>query len=154
MSQDKPKDIAKLLFSRTRNVLGLTKRIDQDSPSLTTATVTLVTLVVLHSFPLLYQTMTKKGNEFLNKVLKEYENLLKRKFLGVRTALVRTAVPLTEEEQGALNEKLALIFGQYLRLKIKVEPGLLGGLVIKVGDKIIDRSLLGKLESLGEYLEG
>jgi ATP synthase F1 delta subunit len=68
------------------------------------------------------------------------------------TARVSSAVPLTKEEQAALREKLEARFSQDLNLRFEVEPSLLGGVVVRVGDKVMDGSVKGKLEALKQTL--
>jgi ATP synthase F1 delta subunit len=64
------------------------------------------------------------------------------------TVKVSSAVPLTREEQAALHKKLEARFSQDLEFRFEVEPSLLGGVVVRVGDKVIDGSVKGKLEAL------
>lgn len=68
------------------------------------------------------------------------------------TARVSSAVPLTKEDQAALREKLEARFSQDLNLRFEVEPSLLGGVVVRVGDKVMDGSVKGKLEALKQTL--
>jgi ATP synthase F1 delta subunit len=68
------------------------------------------------------------------------------------TVKVSSAVPLTKEEQAALRKRLHARFSQDLSLSFEVEPSILGGVVVKVGDKIIDGSVKGRLEALKQTL--
>ncbi|MES4787715.1 MAG: F0F1 ATP synthase subunit delta, partial [Nitrospiraceae bacterium] len=61
---------------------------------------------------------------------------------------------LTDDEQRALESKLRAKFGRDLTFEYRVEPSLLGGVVAKVGDKIIDGSLAAKLNAMQEMLLG
>jgi len=65
---------------------------------------------------------------------------------------VSTAVPLNKEEQAALRERLQARFSEELDLRFEVEPSILGGVIARVGDKIIDGSVKGKLEALKQTL--
>ena len=96
--------------------------------------------------------INKKNSKFFEEILNEYERILRRRHLGENVALVKTAAQLTLEEEENLNEELKAIFGHYLRLEIKVDPELIGGIVVKVGEKTIDRSVLGKLKKLEEHI--
>jgi F-type H+-transporting ATPase subunit b len=58
-------------------------------------------------------------------------------------AEVLSAVPLTPEEQSRVRSELALSAANF-----KVDPKLLGGLRVRVGDKVVDGSVAGQLESL------
>ena len=67
-------------------------------------------------------------------------------------AKARSAVPLSVDEQAALREKLETRFKQALELRFEVDPSLLGGVVVHVGDQIIDGSVKGKLDALTQTL--
>jgi F-type H+-transporting ATPase subunit b len=62
-------------------------------------------------------------------------------------AVVTSALPLTDAEKSNLTETLK---GS---VEYKVDPSILGGLVIKVGDKVLDSSIAGKLESMRQSLK-
>mgnify|MGYP001411184379 CR=1 FL=1 len=65
---------------------------------------------------------------------------------------VRSAVALTTEEQAALRQKLEGRFKEPVDLTFEVEPMLLGGVALRVGDQVIDGSVKGKLETLAQSL--
>lgn len=67
-------------------------------------------------------------------------------------AKVISAVPLTKDEQAALREKLQARFDQPLDLRFEVEPSLLGGVRVRVGDEVIDGSVRSKLDALAQSL--
>lgn len=69
-------------------------------------------------------------------------------------ALVTSAVALTPDERAALEQKLRAKFGRDLAFEYRVDPALLGGIVAKVGDKIIDGSLASRLNAMQEALLG
>jgi F-type H+-transporting ATPase subunit delta len=63
---------------------------------------------------------------------------------------ISSAVPLTEDEQAALRKKLEARFNQTLDARFEVEPSLLGGVVVRAGDQVIDGSVKGKLKALAQ----
>jgi F-type H+-transporting ATPase subunit delta len=63
-------------------------------------------------------------------------------------AEVRSAVPLTEDQQARLAEALGKATGKTLELKVVIDPSVLGGLVAQVGDTVIDGSVRTRLEQL------
>ncbi|MCL6429891.1 MAG: F0F1 ATP synthase subunit delta [Anaerolineae bacterium] len=63
-------------------------------------------------------------------------------------AIVRTAVPLTPEERAELERLVAARFGRGRRVVFQVDPELLGGVWLRVGGRIVDGSLRGRLEAL------
>jgi F-type H+-transporting ATPase subunit delta len=68
------------------------------------------------------------------------------------TAEVVTAVPLSEETGQKLEQVLSELIGEAVFLKKAVDPSLLGGLVVRVGERIIDGSIRGQLLRLKEGL--
>jgi len=67
------------------------------------------------------------------------------------SAEVISALPLTEEEQNLIKKEVLAQVGAQA-VTFRVDPALLGGLVIKVGDKVLDGSVAGKLEGLRQSL--
>jgi F-type H+-transporting ATPase subunit delta len=67
-------------------------------------------------------------------------------------AHVTSAVPLTEREKEALKGKLKRRFGKNLGFRFHLDPSILGGVIVRAGDKVIDGSLATKLEALRESL--
>jgi len=66
-------------------------------------------------------------------------------------AEVTSALPLTDQEQETVkNDVLAKVGAQ--AVTFRVDPSILGGLIIKVGDKVLDGSVAGKLEGLRQNL--
>ncbi len=65
---------------------------------------------------------------------------------------VRTAVPLPPEQQDRLRQELRQAFHLEPLLHTEVEPGLLGGMVVRVGDWLYDASVRTRLESLRNQL--
>jgi F-type H+-transporting ATPase subunit b len=61
-------------------------------------------------------------------------------------AVVTSALPLTDKEKAAISKSLKG------KVNYKVNPKILGGLVIRVGDKVLDASVAGQLESLRQNL--
>jgi len=68
-------------------------------------------------------------------------------------AEVVSAVPLSEEERRELEEKLRARFGERLAFEYRVDPDILGGMIVRVGDVLMDFSLRSRLESLRHRLE-
>jgi F-type H+-transporting ATPase subunit delta len=67
---------------------------------------------------------------------------------GEVTAEVASAHPLSKDQLAALNETLRASAGKDVNIITKVDPNLLGGLVVKMGSRMIDSSLRTKLTSL------
>ncbi|CAJ1000932.1 MULTISPECIES: F0F1 ATP synthase subunit delta [Bacillales] len=65
---------------------------------------------------------------------------------GIAEATVTSAKPLSDEEQAELAEKLGQKLNKKLRVQTVVDPSILGGIVIKIGDRLYDGSIKTKLE--------
>ena len=89
----------------------------------------------------------------IQDIIKAYRALAARS-RGEVTAEVTSAVPLNNEQTAALKETLKASVGKDVTLQARVDPGLLGGLVVKVGSRMIDSSLKTKLQNLKVVLTG
>lgn len=72
---------------------------------------------------------------------------------GILRGRVTTAIKLTPEKQQSLKENLRKKTGRDMELTFTVDPEILGGLVLAVGDKVLDTSLRAQLGILGEILK-
>ncbi len=66
--------------------------------------------------------------------------------------VVTSAIPLTEKEQSTISRDLAAHLGGDVEVSFQVEPQILGGLVIRVGDRVVDDSMAGRVEQLRQTL--
>jgi F-type H+-transporting ATPase subunit delta len=73
--------------------------------------------------------------------------------LGRADALVTSAKPLTEEDQTNLAAKFGTLIGKTVRVENVVDPALLGGVTVRIGDTLYDGSLRGKLDRLSKQLQ-
>lgn len=72
---------------------------------------------------------------------------------GEATADVVSAAPLTEAQQSSLSQALSNAAGKTVQLKMSVDPELIGGVVVKLGSKMIDASLRSKLSRLQQSMK-
>lgn len=73
---------------------------------------------------------------------------------GEVTAQVTSAYELSEAQQSALNDALKGVAGAKVQIDLTVDPGLIGGLIVKVGSRMIDNSLRSKLQRLQIAMKG
>jgi F-type H+-transporting ATPase subunit delta len=73
---------------------------------------------------------------------------------GEVSAEVASAHPLTDKQLATLEQKLRAREGRTVKLKSRVDPDLLGGLVVTVGSKRIDGSIRTRLNSLAQAMKG
>lgn len=83
----------------------------------------------------------------LNEMIRTFLALAARQ-RGEVNAEVATAYPLSDEQLAALKETLRATAGKDVQLITKVDATLLGGLIVKMGSRMIDSSLRTKLTSL------
>ena len=70
------------------------------------------------------------------------------KFKGEATADVTVAEPLSDKNLDALKVALKSVTGKDVALNVKVDPSIIGGLVVKLGSRMVDSSLRTKLNSI------
>ncbi|MBL1197474.1 MAG: hypothetical protein HND51_24290, partial [Chloroflexi bacterium] len=68
------------------------------------------------------------------------------------SAVVTSALPLTDAEQGTVKNEVLAKLGSGGEVEFKVDPSILGGLVVRIGDKILDDSVAGKLGAMRQTL--
>jgi F-type H+-transporting ATPase subunit delta len=73
---------------------------------------------------------------------------------GEVTAEVTAAQALSEAQEAALTEQLRRAVGRRVSVDIRVDPSLLGGMVVKVGSRMVDGSLRSKLQRLQIAMKG
>ncbi|HSJ53602.1 MAG TPA: ATP synthase F1 subunit delta [Anaerolineae bacterium] len=97
-------------------------------------------------------TLVEAGQtDMLRAILAEFERLVRRR-PERKPAQVVTAVPLDDSEKKAMEARLAEQFGADLEIEYKVDKSLIGGVYLRVGDRVIDGSVAAKLAALRESL--
>ncbi|MBN1644139.1 MAG: ATP synthase F1 subunit delta, partial [Dehalococcoidales bacterium] len=93
---------------------------------------------------------------FMEDISDEYQRLVDnyRGIEGTEIAEVTTAIPLDDDYQLKVAQRITEIIGKPVVLKPRVDPGIIGGIVIRVGDKLIDGSIRTKLAALRKDLGG
>ena len=89
--------------------------------------------------------------ELLSAIVAEYQRLLNKE-RGVATAIVTSAAELSAEERDALEERLRQMTGSDVELDVRIDEALIGGLTVRVGDRLLDASVRGRLERLRDQL--
>ena len=86
-------------------------------------------------------------------MLRAFLSLLARE-RGEVSADVASAHPLSGEQMQVLADSLKASIGRNVQIRTRVDPNLLGGLIVKVGSKMIDSSLRTKLNNLKVAMKG
>lgn len=81
----------------------------------------------------------------------EFKRLL-NSYHGIEEAEVITAVPLDDKDEQHLAEQLAGIVGKQVLIKPRVDPGIVGGVVARIGDQLLDASTASRLQALKREL--
>lgn len=89
----------------------------------------------------------------LPDVIEAYDAMLAEQ-RGEVGAEVVSAVPLSDEQLESVTQQLTAAVGQTVKLSTAVDPSLLGGLVVRVGSRMIDASIRTKLHQLELALKG
>jgi F-type H+-transporting ATPase subunit delta len=77
-----------------------------------------------------------------------------REHRGIELANVTTAVELGDAERSLVSERIARQVGKTVELRTKVDPDIIGGVIVRVGDQLYDASVRSKLEILRRRLVG
>lgn len=90
-------------------------------------------------------------NEFAT-IVTEFETLVEE-LQGIQRAHVVSAVPLADAERERLHRELERMTRRKVRLHADVDPALLGGVLVRLGDRVIDRSVRTLLETITHNLQ-
>lgn len=91
-------------------------------------------------------------DEFFSGVKAGKVTVLEAAELAGDGAVVTSALPLNKEEQDAVQKDLVKALGGKGQVTFRVDPNILGGLVVRVGDKVLDGSVSGQLNALRQTL--
>jgi F-type H+-transporting ATPase subunit delta len=100
---------------------------------------------------LLHLLIDKRRSELLADVQIEFERLV-REFQNVASASAISATPLTAAQLTALEKALETRTGKDIELTTSVDPSLIGGVLVRIGDTVLDGTVRGNLERLREQL--
>jgi F-type H+-transporting ATPase subunit delta len=101
---------------------------------------------------LLY-TLAQRGDlAALPEIVTGLRERVRRGAEGPAVVEVVSAIPLTDPECAALQQKLEASFGQGIDIRYRVDPAILGGIIVRAGDKLIDGSVASRLAGLRQSL--
>lgn len=97
-------------------------------------------------------TMLKEGDiSLLGEVIAQLGRMVQGGPL-VQVAQVTTAVALSDSEMEQFRQQLRAKFGESLEFSFRVDPAIIGGAIVQVGDKVIDGSVASRLEAMSTAL--
>ena len=103
------------------------------------------------AFNLVTLLVNRSRQMYIGAIVTEYKQLVNQ-FKGIAVAEVTTAVPIDEAEEAIIRQKLSEITGKQIIITKKVDPSIIGGLVARVGDTLIDGSVTSRLQTLRKTL--
>lgn len=93
--------------------------------------------------------IVKRRTDLLPAILEEFKRCADEA-AGVARAQVTSASPLTEEQLRRLAEAMQRLLDRPVEIEHRVEPAMLGGVAVRVGDTVWDGSIRGALEAMRE----
>jgi F-type H+-transporting ATPase subunit b len=91
-------------------------------------------------------------DEFFSGIKSGKVVLMEGEEVSGASAEVTSALPLTDKEQDVVRKDVVSKLGENTTISFRVDPSILGGLIVRVGDKILDGSVAGKLDELRQTL--
>ncbi|MEU5046469.1 F0F1 ATP synthase subunit delta [Streptomyces griseorubiginosus] len=88
----------------------------------------------------------ESGLESLSKLAAERRDRM--------VAVVTSAVPLSDRQKQRLGDALAKLYGRQMHLNLDVDPEVLGGIRVQVGDEVINGSIADRIEDAGRRVAG
>ncbi|MDD5604939.1 MAG: ATP synthase F1 subunit delta [Dehalococcoidales bacterium] len=103
---------------------------------------------------LLNLLVEKQKVDYINAISIEYQRLIDQQhgIEGTRIANVVTAVELDEAARLDIGKQLTKMFEKPVVVESRVDPEILGGMIIRIGDKLIDGSVRTKLQTISKEL--
>jgi len=101
----------------------------------------------------LHVVVARNRGELFDQIREQYAEL-RNDHYSVMPASVKSAVPLSESEVAELSATLTRLCGKTVVPQCAVDPDLIGGVVVRMGDQVMDGSVRGALRRLRQRLRG
>lgn len=102
---------------------------------------------------LVYLLISRDKLHLVNDIRDEYQRMLDS-YYGIEPAVIVTAIDLDEETKAGVIKHLEAIIGKKVVAEYRVDPKIIGGVVIRAGDKLLDCSTRSRLMALKKELSG
>ena len=99
----------------------------------------------------LFLLTEKRGLGILPEIIQEMETIHRHRY-GITPVVIHSAYPLTPKDKETLLRRLTETVGEKFSADFAVQKDLLAGLVIRVGDRVLDNSLKNSLREIREKL--
>ena len=100
-----------------------------------------------------YLLVAREGLGMVGDIVDEFQRLLDS-HRGIEQAEVVTAIPLSDDDKLKLEERLGAIVDKKVIIEPKVDSSVIGGIVARIGGKLLDGSTRSRLEALKKELSG
>ncbi|MEI7553941.1 ATP synthase F1 subunit delta [Candidatus Chlorohelix sp.] len=107
--------------------------------------------ISLSAFNLATLLVERERQTFAGTIAELYQALLDD-LRGIVVAEVTTAVPIDSEQEERIRQQLIKISGKQITMNKKVDPTIIGGVVARFGDMLIDGSIKNRLQALRKAL--
>lgn len=94
-----------------------------------------------------YLLIDKRRENLLPDIQREF-NLFADKARNIVEARITSAAPLSKSQEERLHKELARISGKNVRMVKEVRPELIGGIIVQIGDRVMDGSVASKLSQI------
>ena len=101
---------------------------------------------------LVYLLVARGRSSMVGDIAGEYQRLLDS-YRGIEQAEITTVIPLDDEDKLRLEERLGAIVGKKVVLKPEVDSSLIGGIIARIGGKLLDGSTRSQLMALKKELQ-
>ncbi|MET1248665.1 F0F1 ATP synthase subunit delta [Sporolactobacillus sp. STCC-11] len=101
---------------------------------------------------LLRLLIDRKREAILDEVLEAFTHMANEK-RGILDVIVTTAVALEEQEKQELAQRLGKALGKKLSIHVKVDKAIIGGILLRIGDRLFDGSIAGKLAGFKQEIK-
>lgn len=109
--------------------------------------------VTATSLSFLKLLVRKRRADLVQETIDEFRVLL-ADHLNIVDANARTAVAMTSKQTDALTKSLEKLTGKKVNLSVEVDESMIGGVIVRIGDNVIDGSVRGRLHRLETQLLG
>jgi len=100
----------------------------------------------------LIKLLIDKNRVLILSFLADHYKALLNKKRNISTAQIITAVEIDEEVKNRIKEKLERVFSQTIEVKTSIDKEIIAGMIVKIGDKIIDGSIKTKFDNMKKQL--
>ena len=100
------------------------------------------------------ELLVRKHREFILQEVIDQFFALRDEMRGIVTVDVSSVTPLERSQEDALARELSKRMGKTIRLRMKDDPAIKGGLIVRIGDTVLDASVRRQLERLREQFAG